>query len=55
MLTVSETGLILATVVQQAVARDPDYQPPAVLVKAQEYCGRFSTNKNRETLDRMRA
>ena len=52
-LTISETGLILQTVTAQQ--RDPDYSAPPILQKALEYCGRFSTNKNRETLDRMRA
>lgn len=51
-LTVGEMGLLLDQV--RSGQRPDDPQPPAMTVKAMEYAARFATNKNRDTLVKMR-
>lgn len=35
--------------------RDPDYQANTMLMKAAEYSNRFASNKNKETMEKMRS
>ena len=53
-LTVSEVGVLFDEYTGRTQQRDADYQPNAMLVKAVEYTQRFSTNKNKETLIKIR-
>jgi hypothetical protein len=53
-LTISEVNLLLDEYLPRAKLKDPDYQPNPMLVKAMEYAQRFATNKNRETLVKIR-
>lgn len=53
-LTVSEVGVLFEEYTGRTQQRDAEYQPNAMLVKAVEYAQRFSTNKNKETLQKIR-
>jgi hypothetical protein len=53
-LTVSEVGVLFEEYMGRTQQRDAEYQPNAMLVKAVEYAQRFSTNKNKETLQKIR-
>lgn len=54
MLTVSEVGVLFAQHMEIWARRDPDYQPSPMLQKAVEYAARFATNKNKETVQKIR-
>jgi hypothetical protein len=53
-LTVSEVGVLFEEYTGRTQQRDAEYQPNAMLVKAVEYAQRFATNKNKETLQKIR-
>ncbi|KAI7836858.1 hypothetical protein COHA_009311 [Chlorella ohadii] len=53
-MTLGEAGLVLEDVSQRLQRRDPDWQPNAMMLKAVEYAQRFSGNKNRDTLQKIR-
>ncbi len=53
-LTISEVGVLFEDYMARTQQRDPDYQPNPMLLKAVEYAQRFSTNKNKDTLQKIR-
>lgn len=53
-LTISEVACLIDEYVKGTQQRDADYQPNPMLVKAAEYASRFATNKNRDTLQKIR-
>jgi hypothetical protein len=53
-LTVSEVALLLHEHVQTMRQDNPDYQPNMLLAKTLEYTQQFSSNKNKETLEKIR-
>ncbi|KAL4444588.1 hypothetical protein ABPG77_002405 [Micractinium sp. CCAP 211/92] len=53
-LTVSEVFVLFERNMDVWRRRDPDYQPSAMLQKAAEYAGRFATNKNKDTVQKIR-
>ena len=53
-LTISEVGALINDYVRNTQQRDAEYQPSAMLLKVADYSARFATNKNRETLQKMR-
>ncbi|PSC68049.1 DNA-directed RNA polymerase II subunit 4 [Micractinium conductrix] len=53
-LTVSEVGVLFERNLEMWQRRDPDYQPSAMLAKAAEYAQRFATNKNKDTVQKIR-
>lgn len=53
-LTISEVGVLFEGYTERTQQRDAEYQPNAMLLKAVEYSARFSTNKNKDTLQKIR-
>lgn len=53
-LTMGEVGVLLDEYATGTQQRDPDYQPHPMLLKAVEYAQLFATNKNKETLQKIR-
>ena len=53
-LTISETLILVEQAVRMTQQRDPDYQPTPMLTKAVEYAQRFATNKNKDTVQKIR-
>lgn len=53
-LTISEVFVLFERNMDVWRRRDPEYQPSAMLQKAAEYAGRFATNKNKDTVQKIR-
>ncbi len=53
-LTISEVALLFEQITGRTQQRDAEYQPSAMLLKAAEYAQRFATNKNKDTLQKIR-
>jgi hypothetical protein len=53
-LTVSEVSILLQEHVQIMRQDNPDYQPNMLLAKTLDYTQQFSSNKNKETLEKIR-
>ena len=53
-LTVSEVAILLQEHVQIMRQDNPDYQPNMLLAKTLDYTQQFSSNKNKETLGKIR-
>lgn len=53
-LTMGEVGVLLDEYATGTKQRDPEYQPHSMLLKAVEYSQRFASNKNKETLQKIR-
>lgn len=53
-LTVSEVCVLFERNMEVWRRRDADYQPSPMLQKAAEYAQRFATNKNKDTVQKIR-
>lgn len=53
-LTISEVALVLKSHTDKMKQGNPDFQPNPLLVKTIDYSNTFGTNKNRDTIDKIR-